>query len=158
MSEEAALAKLAQLCSQSEHCRQEMSDRCTRWGLDAETADRVVARLIKEGFVDDSRYAPLFVRDKARFSGWGPLKVRMQLKAKGVDESVIDDAIAAFDSAEWHDILLRALRSKLRTAPGPAGEEPDLSYGSKLYASVVRFALQRGFDYEEARRAIEELC
>lgn len=159
VSEEDALAKLAQLCSASEHCRQEMVDKCARWGLSPEATGRVVARLEKEGFVDDARFAPLFVRDKARFSGWGPVKVRMQLKAKGVDDFVADDAIAAFDPGEWHDILLKALRSKLRSAPAPGeGEADKLSYGSRLFASLVRFALQRGFEYDEVRKAIDKIA
>lgn len=159
LSEEQALNKLAQLCAASEHCRQEMADKCAKWGLSPEAARRVVERLVKEGFVDDSRFAPLFVRDKARFAGWGPVKVRMQLSAKGIDDGVIDQAIESFPSDEWHAILLKALASKLRAAPAPSdSDEGDaLAYGSKLYASLVRFALQRGFEYEQIRKAIGEL-
>lgn len=158
MTEEQALTRLANLCSASEHCESEMADKCTAWGLSPEATARVVGRLVKEGFVSDERFAPLFVRDKARFSGWGPVKVRVQLKAKGVDDNVADDAIAAFPTDEWHAILLRALKSKLRTASAPADEhDVGLAYGTKLYASLVRFALQRGFEYDEVRRAIAEL-
>ncbi|MGN0029153.1 MAG: regulatory protein RecX [Marinilabiliaceae bacterium] len=159
LSEEQALNKLAQLCSASEHCQSEMAGKCAKWGLDSDASRRVVAHLVKEGFVDDSRFAPLFVRDKARFAGWGPVKVRMQLNAKGVDADVVEQAIEAFPSDEWHAILVKALAAKLRTAPAPPGSDDGdaLSYGSKLYASLVRFALQRGFEYDEVRKAISEL-
>lgn len=155
ITEEQALNKLANLCSASEHCAQEMADKCTTWGLSSEAAARVVSRLEKEGFVSDARFAPLYVRDKARFSGWGPVKVRMQLKMKGISEDLIDDAIAAFPSDEWHAILLKAIASKLRAMPTPADDDP--ASASKLYASLVRFALQRGFEYDEVRKAIAEL-
>lgn len=158
ITEDQALNRLANLCSASEHCEQEMAEKCAKWGLPAQAAARIVGRLVKEGFVSDARFAPLFVRDKVRFSGWGPVKVRMQLKMKGIDDNLADDAIAAFPADEWHSILLRALKSKLRTASAPASDEQDgLAYGSKLYASLVRFALQRGFEYDEVRRAIAEL-
>lgn len=159
LSEEQALNKLAHLCSASEHCQGEMAEKCAKWGFDPDATRRVVARLVKEGFVDDSRFAPLFVRDKARLAGWGPVKVRMQLSAKGVDADVIEQAVESFPPDEWHAILLKALSSKLRTAPAPPGSDGGdaLAYGSKLYASLVRFALQRGFDYDEVRRAIGEL-
>lgn len=156
LSESQALDKLAQLCSASEHCRQEMVEKCKGWGLPSDACQRVADTLVRERFVDDGRYAPIFVRDKARFSGWGPAKVRMQLLAKGVDENLADDAIEAFDKDEWSDILIRALRSKLRSARLPDGEA-DLTYGSKLFASLVRFALSRGFSYEQARHAIEAI-
>lgn len=156
MTEDMALARLANLCSASEHCEQEMAEKCAKWGLSPEAASRVVARLVKEGFVDDRRFAPLFVRDKARLSGWGPVKVRMQLKAKGVADDTTDDAIAAFPVDEWRSILVKALRSKLRTASIP-DDADALAYGTKLYASLARFAMQRGFDYDEVRKAIAEL-
>lgn len=158
LSEEQALCRLARLCSASEHCRQEMADKCEQWGLTPEEVRRVVGRLVKEGFVDDSRFAPLFVKDKARFAGWGPIKVRMQLKAKGVDDDLAEQAIDSFPSDEWHAILLKALAAKLRTAKAPEEADDGIAYGSKLYASLVRFAMQRGFEYDEIRKAIGELA
>ncbi len=156
LSEAQALDKLAQLCSASEHCRQEMVEKCKGWGLPPDACQRVADTLVRERFVDDGRYAPAFVRDKARFSGWGPAKVRMQLVAKGIDENLADDAIDAFDKDEWQGILIRALQSKLRSARVPEGEA-DMAYGSKLFASLVRFALGRGFSYEQARHAIDSI-
>ncbi len=158
VSEEYALGKLARLCSASEHCRREMADKCAKWGLAHESAERVVQRLVQEGFVDDARFATLYVRDKARFAGWGPVKVRMQLKLKGVDESAAADAIAAFDACEWHALLVKALKAKLRTMPAPPDSDDGLAYGSKAFASLVRFAMQRGFEYDEVRNAVAEIA
>lgn len=149
LSEAQAADKLAALCAASEHCRQEIVDKCKAWGLSPEEADRVAERLVKERFVDDSRFATLYVRDKARFAGWGPVKVRMQLRAKGIDDQTADDAIRAFDKSEWHDILLHALRQKHRAT---RKDDPR-----KLIASLVRFALQRGFDYAAIRQALDTM-
>ncbi len=149
VSEAFALDKLSSLCAASEHCRQDVVDKCAAWGLDSDAANRVADRLVAERFVDDSRYAPLFVRDKARFSGWGPVKVRQQLKIKGINPDTIADAIAAFDSAEWDEILRHALQQKLRTTKK---DDPH-----KLYAALVRFALQRGFEYQTIRHALQDI-
>lgn len=149
LSEAQAADKLAALCAASEHCRQEIVDKCKAWGLSPEAADRVAERLVKERFVDDTRFAPLYVRDKARLAGWGPVKVRMQLRAKGIDDQTADDAIAAFDKGEWHEILTRALRQKLRATKK---DDPR-----KLFASLVRFALQRGFNYAAIRQALDTM-
>lgn len=149
VSEALALDKLSALCAASEHCRQDVVDKCVAWGLDSDAASRVADRLVAERFVDDSRYAPLYVRDKARFSGWGPNKVRQQLKSKGIDPDIIADAIAAFDASEWNGILHHAIEQKLRTTKK---DDPR-----KLYASLVRFALQRGYDYQSIRHAIQDI-
>lgn len=149
LSEAQAFDKLATLCAASEHCRQEMLDKCKAWGLTPDAAERVVGQLVGERFVDDNRFAPLYVRDKARFGGWGPVKVRAQLRAKGIDDETASSAIEAFDKDEWDEILLHALRQKLRTTKK---DDPR-----KLFASMVRFGMRRGFDYASIRHALDKL-
>lgn len=149
ITEERALEKLATLCSAAEHCRQEMVDKCAAWGLPNDAAQRVADRLEADRFIDDSRFAPLFVRDKARFGGWGPIKVRMALKARRVDDDTANEAIDAFDKDEWRAILRHALEQKLKTA---RKDDPQ-----KLLASLIRFATQRGFDYAAVRDALNEI-
>ena len=146
ISEDQALDKLSTLCAAAEHCRQEMVEKCQKWGLSDDAAERVADRLVAERFVDDRRYAPLYVRDKARFGGWGPIKIRMQLKAKGIDTDIINDAIDSFSTTEWEDILRHALEQKLRTTKK---DDPQ-----KLFASLVRFGMQRGYDYSAIRKAL----
>ena len=141
--------RLAQMCSVAEHSRQEMVEKAIEWGVDPADAQSIADRLVSERFVDDNRFAPIFVRDKARFSGWGPVKIRMALLQKGVDENVADDAIDAFPKDEWHKLLMKALASKIRTTHQ---DDPQ-----KLLASTVRFGLQRGFAYDEIRKAINDL-
>lgn len=149
ITEEQALDKLATLCSTTEHCRQEMVDKCAAWGLPDDAAQRVADRLEAERFVDDSRFAPLFVRDKARFGGWGPLKIKMALKAKGIDGGTASEAIDAFDKGEWRAILRHALEQKLKTT---RKDDPQ-----KLLASLIRFAAQRGYDYAATRQVLDEI-
>ena len=46
MTEEQALNRLAALCSQAEHCMQEMRDQMARWGIDDDAEQRVVDYLV----------------------------------------------------------------------------------------------------------------
>ena len=141
MPPEKAMLKLAQMCATSEHCTSELMDKAIAWGVTDEEAEKIVARLVKEHFADDSRYASFFVKDKARFNGWGPGKIRMHLMQKKIKEETIDDAIDAFPKEEWLEILDRAMASKVSSMT-----QDDTQ---KRYASAVRFGLQRGFDMHD---------
>lgn len=149
MTTSQALERLARLCAASEHSRQEMVDKAVSWGLPAAEAQQVADRLVAERFVDDTRFAPLYVRDKARLSGWGPIKIKMQLRAKGIADDIANEAIDAIDANEWHEILRHALTQKLRTT-----RKDDQA---KLSASLTRFAMQRGFDYAAIRKALDDM-
>ena len=71
ITEQEAFLQLAALCAQAEHCEQEMRDKLKRWELDTAAADRIIARLQKERYIDDARYARAFVKDKIRYNKWG---------------------------------------------------------------------------------------
>ena len=87
-TEQEALLRLSSLCSRSEHSSGEMRDKLRRWGVDSETSERVVARLVSERFVDDERFCRFFVRDKIRFDRWGRRKIEQALYAKGVCQDI----------------------------------------------------------------------
>ena len=54
------------------------------WGVAEKDAEQVLGRLVRDRFIDDSRYAEAFVREKLRLSGWGEYKIRTALQRKGV--------------------------------------------------------------------------
>ena len=68
MTEQEAYLQLAALCAQAEHCQQEMRDKMRRWELDETVQNRILARLVKERYIDDERYARAFVKDKIHYN------------------------------------------------------------------------------------------
>lgn len=147
--EKQALMKCADWCSRCEHCVSEVRDKLRKMQIEPDAAQRIVDYLLKERYIDELRYATFFVRDKARFNGWGPIKIRYALQAKGIARSTID---AALDEAAPADngALLRALQSKLKSA------KPDADPW-KLKASLVRLGVSRGFAYDEVAAAADKL-
>jgi len=114
-----------------------------RWGLSDEDAAKVLARLQSERFIDDSRYAEAFVRDKLNLSGWGAYKIKMALRTKGVSKEIIEEVVAPMlaemDMTErLEEIMVRRMRT--------------LKYSSSYDAKtkLIRFAASRGYDMEEA--------
>ena len=52
---------------------------------------RIVAALVEDGYADDRRYAAAFAREKSSITGWGPVKIRMALSAKGISGEMADE-------------------------------------------------------------------
>lgn len=71
ISEQQALFKLTKLCSQSEHCSQEMLEKMKKWELEEDAIARNMEYLIREKYVDDSRFARFFINDKIKYNKWG---------------------------------------------------------------------------------------
>ncbi len=145
-SEQDAYLQLAALCAQAEHCQQEMRDKMKRWDIDAATQDRIVARLIKERYVDDERYARAFVKDKIRYNKWGRRKVQQGLWLKHIDDDIQERVLGEVDDSEYLAVLRPLLKQKVRSIRA----ENDYERTQKL----VRFALGRGFTFDIIRQCL----
>ena len=146
MTEQEAYLQLAALCAQAEHCQQEMRDKMRRWELDDATQNRIIARLVKERYVDDERYARAFVKDKIRYNKWGRRKVQQALWLKHIDTDVQQRVLDEIDEKEYLDILSPLLKQKRKSIKA----ESDYELNQKL----VRFALGRGFSFDIIRQCL----
>ena len=136
VSEPQALQKLAALCSRSEHSSGEIREKMRRWQLPSDAQERIVQRLVAERFIDDSRFARLFVRDRLRFASWGERKILMALHQKGIDEATAAEALGEVSDDEWLDALRSVIAAKRRTTKAASDYE--------LNAKLMRHALSRG--------------
>jgi regulatory protein len=145
---EQGLQRAAALCCQSEHCVADIAEKLLRWGISREDSDCIIDRLIDEKYIDESRYALAYVRDKVRFSHWGRVKIKSMLRMLRVSEQDISNAFDSFDEDEYLGVLENVIESKRRTLP-----EAE-SYASRV--KLIRFALQRGFEMHEITKFISE--
>ena len=77
-----ALAALMRLCARAEKSEGDARRLMRGWGVAEKDAEQVLGRLVRDRFIDDSRYAEAFVREKLRLSGWGEYKIRTALQRK----------------------------------------------------------------------------
>lgn len=136
------------LCSRREYCRQDIMKKVlAALGGDADEAGRIMDRLVEEKYIDDLRYASAFARDKSSIAGWGATKIRYMLAAKGIDRETITAALQEVDEGKASDRLEKLLSAKVRSL------KDDPQYRMKL----LRFALGRGYQYDEAAEVIDRL-
>lgn len=69
---------------------------------------QTVETLVKDKYIDDSRFARAYTRDKLRFSKWGPDKILNGLSDAGVDKSIAEEAVKAEE-----DLALQVLSDLL---------------------------------------------
>jgi len=144
-----ALNKAAAMCSRQERCACDIKKKLLTWELSNEEAEEAVAWLIAEKFVDDQRYARYYVRDKFQFNGWGRIKIRYQLRGKGVSSVIIDEALESLDAEAYSEMLAELLYSKNRQIKNKDKWQTK--------AALARFAQSRGFEPDLVFRAIDRL-
>lgn len=142
------LSRLQKLCSKAEYCEADIYRKALKdLEGDADAARKVLEALISEKYVDNARYASAFAREKAAIQGWGPVKIRFQLKAKGVSEENIRAALEEVDEGKQADKLRKVLLAKARSLAG------DPQFRLKL----LRFGLTRGYDYDAVEAEVSKI-
>ena len=147
ITEKEALLRLSALCAQGEHCQWEMLEKMRRWELDDASQARIMARLVKDRYVDDERYARAFVLDKIRYNKWGARKVEQALWQKHIDEDIRKRVLSEVSDEEYLNVLRPLLKQKQRSVKA----QSDYERNQKL----IRFALGRGFTFDIIRQCLD---
>ena len=141
------LERYERQCARMEYCSGDIRRKALKaLNGDAEAADKIVASLVKDGFIDDRRYAGAFVREKSSLQGWGEAKLRFMLAGKGISREIIADALTEIDPDKASAKLAKLLQAKARTLEG------DPAFRLKL----LKFGLSRGYSYDAVEAAVQE--
>jgi regulatory protein len=149
LSEEQALYRAASQCSTSERCRHDISQLLLRWGLEKESGERILKRLVDEKYIDEERYSRAFVNDKSRYEKWGRQKIQQALIAKHIPEEAYQSALDALDAEEYATRLHDILKAKAPTVKASSDYERN--------GKLIRFALGRGYELDLIMKALEKL-
>ena len=126
-----------------------LSERLRQWTADAERAvdriDAVLDQLAAENLQSDQRFTESFLRSRSN-KGYGPDRIRQELREKGVDSALLNSALEALE-LDWV-ALAREVRLK------KFGVEQPRDF--KERARQLRFLNYRGFGSEFASAALEE--
>ena len=140
--------RLRGLCSRREYCVEDIRQKALN-ALDgnAALASEVVETLVKEKYVDDLRYASAFARDKSSIQGWGEVKIRYMLSAKRIDRSLVDQALTEIDASKADSRLQKLLENKAKS----------LKADPQIRLKLLRFALGRGYQYDDVVRVLQDI-
>lgn len=148
-SAQQALQALMRLCSRAEKSTGDAMRLMRTWGVPEAERQGVVDTLIAQRFISNRRYAEAYAREKSSLAGWGPKKIAMQLRAKGVEREIITEVISQYDYDTHRERLTERLRRKLRTTKAASEYE--------LRGKLLRYALSLGYDYDTAMASIESI-
>ena len=140
MEYKVALQRAAALCSSQEQCSSHIREKLNSWKVSDKDTDRIIELLLKEKFLDDTRYATFYVRDKYRLNGWGKIKLAHMLRQKDIPQNLIQEALDQIDQEEYRQTCERLISEKSATLK----ESNQFKRKGKLF----RYAAQRGFESE----------
>lgn len=108
-------------------------------GFDASLVEPVLARLIERGYVDDERFARLWVENRSVRKGVSQKKLRLELQTKGVAQDIIENCLSEGIRNEQEE-LAKVIAKKAKKYP----DEQKL----------IQYLLRQGFNYSDILDAL----
>jgi regulatory protein len=120
-----------------------------RKGISPKTAAAALDALRNDGYVDNARYALMYVHDKRELDGWGSERIRRELSARDIDRNLIENALAEHEAERGggQTELDRALALLRRRFPTPPRDRRDRD-------RALGMLIRKGFDGELALDAL----
>lgn len=122
------------LLSRREHSAFEIRQKLAQRDFGESEIAQAITELQQGGWLSDERYAEAYVRMR-RNKGYGPVRIAMELKERGVNDAVVEHYLQA-DNEIWRQILKQQYQKKYN-------DEPVADYSDR--AKRIRFLQYRGF-------------
>ena len=135
--------KALDLLARREHSAAELSHKLTSRGCNRDIVSEIIAELIRHNLLSDARFAEAFVHQRIR-KGCGPVRIRHELRERGVADDVIAGCVEG-DDAEWMERIAAVRRKRFgESLPGDRRER----------ARQARFLEYRGFSDSLIRKVL----
>lgn len=143
------LKKACSYCIYQERTQAEVREKLKTWNVSRERSEELIAWLITENFINESRYARQFAGGKFRVKKWGKKKIIYELKAKGITPNCIKEALSEISDEEYFHTLRELARRKTESL---ASETPPLMIRKKTTA----YLLMKGYEPEYVRDVLAQ--
>ena len=128
----------------------EIRTKLNEKGYDKDLTGRVIDHLKRLHYLDDKEFAKLWVEAKMRHKPVGSIGMKRDLKAKGLEEGLINEAIKTKE-ARYDDFEAALDIAKRRLAT--CGKIHKLKAKRRIYDYLVR----RGFKFDTVRQVLKEV-
>jgi regulatory protein len=111
--------------------------------------EEIIDHLSRIGYLDDEKFSREWVRSRTVSKPMGKARLNWELRAKGVEQSMVEEALESLDDNTEYELALAAARKKVEKA-----DPNDQAFRNRL----VSFLRRRGFGWEVINRVVDELC
>lgn len=100
-----ALQKLMHFCAYRDRSHKEVEDKLDKMRMNPEAKEKIVIKLMQDGFLNEERFARSFVRGKFRMKKWGKIRIRQELKFREISEPLIKMGLTEINEKEYRTAL-----------------------------------------------------
>ncbi|GAA3842530.1 hypothetical protein GCM10022403_088120 [Streptomyces coacervatus] len=149
---ERARAICLRLLTGTPRTRKQLADALRKREIPDDAAEEVLSRFEEVGLINDSAFADAWVESRHHGRGLARRALAQELRTKGVDSTLIDEAVSQLDSEQEEETARELVARKLRSTRG-LDRDKRLR---RLAGMLARKGYSEGMALRVVRQALEE--
>ncbi len=147
--QEIILARIRHFCAYQERCSHEVDLKLTQWKVSPERRNHIMKHLQEEGFINEERYARIFVRSKFHINKWGRAKIRYELKTRIIPDKLVSKAMEEIGEDDY----MRTIRELILKKKSEINTGKHLNIREK----IITFVTGKGYEFDLISKVLTEL-
>ena len=135
-----ALIKAANFCAYQERTQKEVRGKLAELEVVGDESEQIIVWLVENNYLNEERFARVFAGSKFRQKKWGRIKIRQELKMRGVSDYCLRAGMSEIHVDDYMETLQSIIEKKSKEVK----ESNPLIKKQK----IVKYALSKGFEQD----------
>ena len=95
------IEKIQSYCLYQERCVKEVKNKLFSLKVSSKSSNDIIEYLIDNDYLNEERYTMMFIQGKLRIKKWGRIKLKYELRLKGIDIKIINKHINQISEEDY---------------------------------------------------------
>ena len=141
--------KLQYYCSYQDRCHKEVVSKLKTFNINIQNSNQIISNLIRDGYLNESRFSKSFVRGKFNFKNWGKIRITNELKRRNISSYNINHGLKEIDEKDYEQKLEELFTKKLSSLSKLTSFEKK--------KKIISYLLYRGWESNLIYSEINEI-
>lgn len=116
--EKIIIEKIQSYCLYQDRCVMEVKNKLYSFKVSSQLVENIVEYLIDNDYLNEERYTKMFIQGKLRIKKWGRIKLKYELRSKGIDIKTINEHINQINEEDYMSYFNEFSTSKIKFLKG----------------------------------------
>ena len=116
--EKVIIEKIQSYCLYQDRCIKEVKNKLYSFKISSQLVENIVEYLIDNDYLNEERYTKMFIQGKLRIKKWGRIKLKYELRSKGIDIKIINEHINQINEEDYIEYFNEFSTNKIKFLKG----------------------------------------
>lgn len=142
------IEKIQSYCLYQDRCIKEVKNKLFSLKVNNDLGQKIINHLIDNDYLNEERFVKLFIQGKLRIKKWGKIKLKYELKIRGINNNIIDAHIKNISEDEYISYFDEFSSSKIKFLKGSL---------DKKKRSFINYFTYRGWENQLIYQKLKDI-